>query len=221
MGEWEPFMARDGHNFQAYLAPPAGRPRGAVVIVQEIFGVNAHIQSLVDRYAAAGFVAIAPALFDRVGKNLTADYSPEGFAIGRGYAAQLKRQDVLADLAAAINVVRHAGRVALIGFCWGGTMTWVGARTLPIACAVGYYVSRIGENLDDVPAVPMMLHFGARDSNIPLSDVDKTRQRFPRGIFHIYPADHGFNCDARANYDAPSAMLAWERTQEFLAQNVG
>ena len=221
MGDWDPFMARDGHNFQAYLAAPAGKPRGAVVIVQEIFGLNAHIQSLVDRYAAAGFVAIAPSLFDRVGRNLTAEYSPEGVTIGRGYVTQLKRVDVLADLAASINVVRHAGRVALIGFCWGGTMTWIGARTLPIACAVGYYVSRIGENLDGVPAVPMMFHFGERDIHIPLSDVEKARQLFPRGIFHIYPADHGFNCDERASYDAPSAALAWERTQEFLAQNVG
>jgi carboxymethylenebutenolidase len=221
MGEWDPFMARDGHQFQAYLAAPAGKPRGAVVIVQEIFGVNDHICSLVDRYAAAGFVAIAPSLYDRIGRNLTTGYAPEDIPVARGYATQVKRQDALTDLAAAINVVRHAGRVAMIGFCWGGTMTWIGARTLPIACAVGYYVSRIGENLDGVPACPMMFHFGERDAHLPLSEVEKARQLFPRGIFHVYPAEHGFNCDARASYDAPSAALAWQRTQEFLAQNVG
>jgi len=109
----------------------------------------------------------------------------------------------------------------LVGYCWGGTLAWVGARTLPVGAAVGYYVSRIGENLDAIPACPMMLHFGERDASIPLADVEKARAAFPQGIFHLYPAGHGFNCEQRASYDAASAALAWQRTQQFLAEHIG
>jgi carboxymethylenebutenolidase len=221
MGAWEPLMARDGHEFKAYLAAPPAKARGAVVILQEIFGVNEHICAVVDQYAAAGFVAIAPALFDRIGNNITTGYTASDVERARGYMLQVKREDALRDIAAAVNVVRHAGRVALIGYCWGGTLAWVGARTLPVAAAVGYYVSRIGENLDATPACPMLLHFGEQDQNIPLSDVERARALFPSGVFHIYPADHGFNCNARSQYHEPSARLAWQRTQDFLTQYVG
>jgi carboxymethylenebutenolidase len=221
MGAWEPLMARDGHEFSAYLAAPAGRARGAVIILQEIFGVNDHICSVVDQYAQAGFVAIAPALYDRIGRNITTGYSPTDVERARGYMLQVKREDALRDIAAACSVVRHAGKVALVGYCWGGTLAWVGGRQLPVAAAVGYYVSRIGENLDAVPACPMLLHFGERDKNIPLSDVEKARGLFAGGSFYIYPADHGFNCSARASYDEASAKLAWQRSQDFLAQHVG
>lgn len=221
MGEWQPLMARDGHTFNAWLAAPTGHARGAVVVLQEIFGVNEHIRSVVDQYAAAGYVAIAPALFDRIGHDITTGYSPEDVQRARGYMLQVNREDALKDIAAAINVVRHAGRVALIGFCWGGTLAWVGARTLPVRAAVGYYVSRIGENLDAVPAVPMLLHFGERDANIPLADVEKARALFPQGVFHVYPAGHGFNCNMRGSYDAASAQLALQRTLAFLHEQIG
>jgi carboxymethylenebutenolidase len=221
VGAWESLMARDGHTFRAWLAAPAGRPRGAIVILQEIFGVNAHIRAVTDQYAAAGFVAIAPSLYDRIGSRIETGYSAEDFTRARGYMLQVKREDAFKDIGACINVVRHAGKVAMVGYCWGGTLTWVGARNLPIHAAVGYYVSRIGENLDGEPKCPMILHFGERDANIPLSDVEKARALFPAGEFHIYAADHGFNCDMRASYDAPSAGLAWTRTQDFLARHVG
>jgi carboxymethylenebutenolidase len=220
-GAWERFMARDGHEFNAWLTPPPGKPRGAVVVLQEIFGVNEHIRAVADKYAAAGFVAIAPSLYDRIGSNISTGYSPEEITQARGYMLQVKREDALKDIAAAVNVVRHAGRVALLGFCWGGTLTWVGARSLPVHAAVGYYVSRIGENLDGVPKCPMLLHFGEQDAAIPLADVERARALFPAGEFHIYPAGHGFNCDLRASYHQPSAALAWQRTQEFLATHVG
>jgi carboxymethylenebutenolidase len=142
-------------------------------------------------------------------------------ARARGYMLQVKREDALRDISAAVNVVRHAGKVALIGFCWGGTLAWVASRSLPVAAAVGYYVSRIGDNLDAAPKCPMLFHFGARDQHIPLTDVEKARELFPGGEFHIYPADHGFNCDQRASYDAASATLAWQRTQDFLARHLG
>jgi carboxymethylenebutenolidase len=221
MGAWETLMARDGHEFHAWLAAPPGKPRGAIVVVQEIFGLNAHIRAVADQYAAAGFVAIAPSLYDRIGSRVETGYSPEDVVRARGYMLQVKREDAFKDLGACINVVRHAGRVGMVGYCWGGTLTWVGARTLPLHAAVGYYVSRIGENLDGTPKCPMIFHFGERDANIPMADVDKARALFPSGEFHIYPAEHGFNCEARSNYHAPSAQLAWQRTQDFLARHVG
>jgi carboxymethylenebutenolidase len=221
MGNWQTLMARDGHTFNAYLAGPEGHARGAVVILQEIFGVNEHIRKVVDQYAAEGYLAIAPSLYDRIGRDITTGYSPEDVQRARGYVVQVKRADALADIAAAINVVKHAGRVALVGYCWGGTLAWVGARSLPVRAAVGYYVSRIGENLDGTPVVPMMLHFGERDANIPLADVEKAREIFPQGIFHLYPAGHGFNCDMRASYDAACAQLAFQRTLAFLHEQLG
>jgi carboxymethylenebutenolidase len=220
MGDWQPLMARDGHTFNAWLAAPPSKPRSAVVILQEIFGVTEHIRAVTDRYAAAGYVAIAPSLYDRIGSRISTGYSPEDLQRARGYMLQVKREDALRDIASSINVVRHAGRVALIGYCWGGTLAWIGARTLPIHAAVGYYVSRIGEHLDGVPNCPMMFHFGEHDANIPLADVDKARALFPQGQFHIYPAGHGFNCEARSSYDAASATLAWQRTQQFLAEHL-
>jgi len=221
MGAWDKLMARDGHTFNAWLAPPPGQPRGAVVILQEIFGANAHIRAVTDQYAAAGFVAIAPALYDRIGSRIETGYAPAERERARGYMLQVKREDALKDIAACVNVVRHAGKVALVGYCWGGTLAWVGARTLPVHAAVGYYVSRIGENLDGVPRCPMILHFGERDAMIPLADVERARALFPAGEFHVYPAGHGFNCDQRDSYDAACAALAWQRTQDFLARHVG
>jgi carboxymethylenebutenolidase len=220
MGDWQTLMARDGHTFNAWLSPPAGQPRGAVVVLQEIFGVNAHIRDIADRFAAAGYLAIAPALFDRAGRSLEFGYTPGDVQQAFGTRKQIKDADALKDIAASVNVVKHAGRVALVGFCWGGTLAWIGARSLPIRAAVGYYVSRIGEHLDAAPAVPMLLHFGERDENIPLADVEKARALYPQGRFFVYPAGHGFSCDARASYDAPSAQLAWQRTLDFLGEQL-
>jgi carboxymethylenebutenolidase len=220
MGEWQTLMARDGHTFNAWLAAPPAQPRGAVVILQEIFGVNEHLRQVTDQYAAEGYVAIAPALFDRVGRSITCGYSPEEAQRARGYMLQVKREDALRDITAAINVVRHAGRVALIGYCWGGLLAWLGARSLPVHAAVSYYASRIGENLDGVPSVPMLLHFGEQDTMIPLADVEKARALFPQGIFHLYPAGHGFNCNQRDSYDASSAQLAFQRTLAFLQEQL-
>jgi carboxymethylenebutenolidase len=221
MGRWQTLMARDGHEFSAYLAAPTEAPRGAVVVLQEIFGVNEHIRRVVEAYAAAGFLSIAPALFDRVGRNIELGYSPKDMEQGLGYRLQIDEAKALLDIGAAVNVVRHAGRVALVGFCWGGQLTWVGAGALRVQAAVGYYTSRIWEKLDRLPSCPVMLHYGDLDKSIPRERVEQVRAVFPQGTYYFYPADHGFNCDARASYDAPSAKLAWERTQEFLKQHIG
>jgi carboxymethylenebutenolidase len=221
MAEFTPLMARDGHEFRAWLSPPAGAPRGAVVIVQEIYGVNSHIRAVADSYAAEGYVAIAPSLFDRVRKGIELSYTPEQAQEGFGYVAQLKHDQLMKDLAAATAVVRHAGRVGMVGFCWGGQVTYLAAAELPIAAGVAYYGGGIAKRLDKKPVRPMMYHFGAEDQHIPLSDVEAIKAANPEGIFHIYPgAGHGFNCDQRASYHAPSAALARERTLAFLEQVV-
>ena len=220
MSEFTTIMARDGHEFRAWLAPPAGRPRGAIVVVQEIFGVNGHIRGVTDGYAKEGYVAIAPCLFDRVRRGIELGYSAPEMQEGRGYAQQLKPEQVLADLAAAIAVVKHSGRVGVVGYCWGGKIAYLAACNLPIACAIVYYGGSITPELKKQPKCPVMYHFGERDAHIPISDVDKIKAADPQGEFYLYPADHGFNCDQRASFDPPSSALARERSLAFFAKHV-
>ena len=220
MSEFTTIMARDGHEFQAWLAPPPGRPRGAIVVVQEIFGVNSHIRAVTDGYAKEGYVAIAPCLFDRVRRGIELGYTPAGMQEGRGYVAQLKQEQVLADLAAAIAVVHNSGRVGAVGYCWGGKIAYVAACNLTLACAVVYYGGSITQELAKRPKCPVMYHFGERDAHIPPSDIDKIKAAHPQGEFYLYPADHSFNCDQRDSYDAASAALARERSLAFFAKHV-
>ena len=217
MGEFTTLMARDGHEFNAWLTAPSGPVRGALVVAQEIFGVNRHIRAVADSYAAEGYLAIAPCLFDRIRRGIELGYSEADVQQGRGYRLQIPKEKTLLDLSACINVVRHSGRVSILGYCWGGTLAYIAACELPVFCAVSYYGGQIKDHLDKSPKRPVMYHFGEKDPHIPMSDVDRIRAADPNGIFHLYPADHGFNCDERANYDAPSATLARQRTLQFLA----
>jgi carboxymethylenebutenolidase len=216
MGELTALMARDGHEFQAYLAAPPAKPRGAVVVLQEIFGVNGHIRSVTDSFAAEGYTAIAPAFFDRVRRGIELGYSPPEIQEGRGYMQQLKLEETLKDLAAAIAVVRNSGRVGTVGFCWGGAMSYVAACELPIACAVVYYGNAV-KYLDRKPKCPVLYHYGTQDTGIALSDVDQIKAAHGQGEFHLYEAGHGFNCDQRPSYNAEAAALARRRTLDFLA----
>jgi carboxymethylenebutenolidase len=222
MGEFTTLMARDGHEFNAWLSAPASKDgvRGAVVVAQEIFGVNRHIRRVADDYAAQGYVVIAPCLFDRIHRGIELGYSEKEVQEGRGYRLQIPEQKTLLDLSASFNVVKHAGRVAVVGYCWGGTLAWLAARELPVSCAVAYYGGQIVSHLDKLPRRPVMYHFGERDPHIPMSDVEKIRAADPDGIFHLYPADHGFNCEDRGSYDAASATLARERTLAFLRERM-
>ena len=218
MGEMTRLMARDGHEFNAWLAAPAPGPaRGALVILQEIFGVNSHIRAVTDGFAAEGYVTIAPSLFDRAKRGVSLGYTPEDVQQGRGYVLQIPMEKILLDINSCINVVRHAGPVAAVGYCWGGTLAHLAACELPVAAAVAYYGSRIVENLDKHTHAPVQYHFGERDKSIPPEAIARIRAADPAGEFHVYPADHGFNCDQRAAFDAPSAKLARERTLQFLA----
>jgi len=221
MGHWETLMARDGHEFGAYMSAPSGVKRGAVVVLQEIFGVNHHIRAQVDAYAAEGYLAIAPALYERIGRNIETGYDIGERAQARGYMLQIRTPQAIVDISAAVNVAKHAGHVALLGYGWGGTLAWLAARTLPVRAAVAYYPGAIGEHLDGVPTCPMLLHFAARDEHVSAQTVHRVHELCPRCVVHVYEAEHGFNCDERSEWHAASASLARQRTLELLARELG
>lgn len=222
MSQREKLMARDGHTFGTYIAKPAGKPRGGVVIVQEIFGLTPHICRVADDWAQQGYLTIAPALFDRVARDIVLGYSPPEVEKGRGYRQQISTGQAVLDIAAAAAFCRHAGKVAVIGFCWGGRLAWAAAAEVPLGAAVCYYGGGIPEELPKTPKCPTLLHFGENDHSIPLSDIERLRQAYPAGDYRLYPAGHAFSNDDRPqNYDAASAALARERTSAFLAANIG
>ena len=214
-------LAADGNRLSAYLVKPAGTPRGAVVVIQEIFGVNSHIRRVAEQYAAEGYLAIAPAMFDRLQKGVDLGYDEAGMQAGIELMTRASNEGAVADMNAAIDAVSHAGRVGMVGYCWGGRCTYLAGCKTNIAAGVAYYGGGITQLLDDTPRCPMMFHFGERDSHIPLSDVEKIRRAFPDGIYHLYPAGHGFNCSERADFDSASAHLAFERTIEFFRKHIG
>jgi carboxymethylenebutenolidase len=219
MGDFTTLMARDGHEFQAYLAAPPGRPRGAVVVLQEIFGVNQHIRSVTDGFAAEGYTAIAPALFDRIRRGIQLGYGDAERDEARGYMQQLQPEDTMKDVAAAVAVVKHSGRVATVGYCWGGALSYRAACELPVACAVVYYGNP--RDTGKTPRCPVMYHFGSADKSIPPDQVARLKAAHPQGIFYVYEgAGHGFNCDLRPSYDPAAAALARRRTLEFLARRL-
>ena len=211
--------AADGHRLAACRVAPAGKPRGGVVIVQEIFGLNRHIRAVATEYAAAGYLAVAPALFDRVERGADVPYSD--VARGRALREAVKTEQTLLDLKAAIDAAAAAGKVAMIGYCWGGTLTYVAACHLSLAAGVAYYGGGLPKVLDRTPKCPVMFHFGERDQHVPLSDVEQVKKAYPLGHYYLYPAGHGFNCTERASFDAPSAKLALERSLDFLHRHVG
>jgi len=220
MGELTTIMARDGHEFQAWLSASPARPRGAVVVLQEIFGVNGHIRAVTDAFAAAGYTAIAPALFDRVRRGIELDYTPAEQQQGAGYRKQIAPETALKDIAAAAAVVRHSGRTGVVGYCWGGSLAYLAACELPLAAAVVYY-GRVGDFLEKKPRCPIMYHYGATDHAIPLAEVERVRAAQPAAPLYVYEgAGHGFNCDQRDSYDAQAAALARTRTLDFLARHI-
>jgi carboxymethylenebutenolidase len=222
VSQTETLMARDGHKFSTYLAKPAGKARGAVVIVQEIFGLSPWIVRTADSYAADGYLCVAPALFDRVRRNLVLGYSPPELEQGMGYRRQIDTAKAVLDIGAAAAMARHAGKVAVIGYCWGGMLTWAAASELPLGAAVCYYGAGIPKLLPKVPACPTMLHSGEHDKSIPLSDVELVRAAYPQGSYHLYDAGHAFaNEDRPDHYNAEAAALARSRTNAFLAQYIG
>ncbi|MBS0576172.1 MAG: dienelactone hydrolase family protein [Proteobacteria bacterium] len=202
-----------------WLATPGGAPRAGIVVIQEIFGVNAHIRSVVDRFAALGFTALAPALFDPVERGVELDYDTAGIAKGRELVAALGFENALAGVQAAVDELRRrdpALPVAAIGYCWGGSVAFLANTRLGLP-AVSYYGARTMPFIDEPLHAPMLFHFGQRDGSISAADIAATRAAQPAAKVCIWPAGHGFNCDRRADYDADSAAQALAVTLEFLA----
>ncbi len=222
MGEQLRLTASDGHSFSAYRAGPAGPRKAGLVVIQEVFGVNAHIRDVADRFAAVGYESLAPALFDRVRAGVELDYTPEGIAEGRELASAIGWDWPAQDIAAAAAALSPAGKVGAVGYCWGASWTWVAASRLGLDCAVCYYGRHIAAMLEQAPRGPVLMHFGADDASIPPEDVEKIRAAYPDIPVHVYPgAGHGFNCDCRADYNPEAAALALERTLEFFARYLG
>jgi carboxymethylenebutenolidase len=220
MGTILQITAADGHTLDAYLAEPAGAPRGGLVVVQEIFGVNSHIREVADGFAREGFKVIAPALFDRLERGVDLGYDSATIERGRGLAMRIPPEQLMADVAAAIDALK-LDRVGIVGYCLGGSIAWRAAATLPVKAAVAYYGGNIAKLLDQAPRCPLIAHFGAKDEYIPLSDVEAIKARYPSVPVYIYDADHGFNCDHRGSHDEKAAKLALERTLAFFHEHLG
>jgi carboxymethylenebutenolidase len=213
--------AADGHKPGAYYAAPADGSQSAVIVIQEIFGVNSHIRSVADDFASEGFHAVAPALFDRVEPGVELSYNAEDTQRGMRMATKIGMENALQDVAAAFDYARAelgCVKAGVVGYCFGGSLAWLAATRLGPAAAVGYYGGRITQYLSERPLCPVMLHFGWNDPHIPPTEIDKIRLSYPELPIYMYRAGHGFNCDQRKDYEPESAKLARERTLEFLGK---
>ena len=223
MGKHFSLTAADSHQLGAYRADPKGAPKGGIVVIQEIFGVNKHIRNVCDRFADEGYVAVAPALFDRQIKDYQSGYTPPEIEKSRSYIAKPDWDAMLRDTDAAIKEIKSAGPVAIVGFCMGGSVAFLAATRLSgLSAAVAYYGGAIVKFADEKPKCPVQMHFGETDHGIPMSDVEIVKQK--RGgdcEIYTYPdAGHGFHCDERGSFHKGSADLAYQRTSAFLAKHM-
>jgi carboxymethylenebutenolidase len=228
MSEWIKLKAEDGHELSAYVARPAGEAIGALVLVQEIFGVNAHIRSVADGYAKDGFLVVAPAIFDRFEPGVQLTYAPDDMKRAFGFYGMLKPETTLLDVAAAYEVAKEAGKgIGVIGYCYGGLTSWLVATRgenlkMQPSCCVGYYAGGIGSVATEEPSCPVMLHFGAEDSHIGADQVEAVRAAHPEVEIFVYEgAGHAFNRDVDPNsYNPAAAKLARERSLAFLKAHI-
>jgi carboxymethylenebutenolidase len=221
LGKQLSLTTSDRHQLGAYRAEPSGTPKGGIVVAQEIFGVNSHIRNVCDRLAAAGYVAVAPALFDRFVRDFESGYSPDEVAHARAYLGKIDWGRMLLDIEAGMNEVKSAGPVGVVGFCMGGSIAYLAATRLTgLSAAVAFYGGQIVKYADEKPKCAVQMHFGETDASIPLSDVEIIRQKRPDTEIYIYSAGHGFNCDERSAFHEPSAKLAWQRTLDFLGKHM-
>ena len=228
MGQFIHLKAADGFSVPAYLAQPSDKAKAAIVVIQEIFGVNSHIQAVTDRFAAQGYLAIAPAMFERVTPGVNLGYQPDDVTAGSGLkaaATDLPSPGVMQDIQAAIDyaALQTGGKVGIIGFCWGGLLTWQSACTLEgISAAAPYYGGGMTapSEIARQPKCPVMAHFGEKDSYIPMDGVQAFAAAHPGVAVHTYDADHGFNCDQRGSYNQAAADKARERTLAFFADKL-
>jgi carboxymethylenebutenolidase len=224
MGEMISLTAEDGFKLGAYRATPSGKPRGGLVVVQEIFGVNSHIKQVTDGFANDGYLALAPALFDRVERGFESGYQPSDIERGRAVRGKLQLDQVVMDVRAAVKELGKSGqKVGVVGYCFGGFVAWLSATRIDaVAAAVGYYGGGIADTANEAPKCPVMLHFGETDASIPKEHYEKVMKAHPKIPVYVYAgAGHGFSCDQRGSYHEASARLARERTIEFFGKHVG
>jgi carboxymethylenebutenolidase len=221
MGETIQLKSADGFSFSAYIAGPANATKG-VVVVQEIFGVNHHIRSMADRFAAEGYAVVAPAVYDRVQREVELGYTQADIDKGREIRMKLSDADLMKDIEAAAG--RLAGKkLGIVGYCFGGTVAWWGAtRTTKFLAASCWYGGGIPGTKNETPHCAVQMHFGEKDASIPMTDVDAVRAAQPKVEVYVYEgAQHGFGCDERASYSKPDYELAQKRTLEFFAKHLG
>jgi carboxymethylenebutenolidase len=222
MGKAIELKAKDGFILGGYRADPTGAPKGGLVVIQEIFGVNQHMRSVCDRFAEQGYLAISPAVFDRAKRGVELGYDKASIDEGVKLRAGLDLDKTLLDVQAAIDAAKQGGKVGVVGYCWGGSLAFLAATRLSgLACAVGYYGGMIAKHADEKPKVPVMLHFGEKDHGIPMTDVDAVKKTRPEVEVFTYNADHGFSCDERASFDRAAHQLALERTIGFFQKHLG
>ena len=221
MGENVRLTAEDGFELGAYRAEPEGEARGSIVVIQEIFGVNAHIREVADGFAANGYIALAPAIYDRVEPDFEVGYTPDDMTRGRDVRAEAGWDGPMSDIAAAVKALD--GKIGTVGYCWGGTLSFLaGTRIEGVACSVVYYGGQIIPYKDEKANCPVLMHFGDLDQSIPMADVDAIRAAQPDAGIHVYEgADHGFNCDHRGTHEPNAQKLARERTMAFYAEHLG
>lgn len=216
--------AADGHELGAYRAEPTGTPRGAIVVIQEIFGVNSHIRDICDRLAAEGYVAIAPALFDRIERGFTSGYTPEEVEHARSFIMDADWDAFARDTEAACKAVADVGKIGITGFCMGGTVAFLAATRIDgLAASSGFYGGKIDVFAAETPRCPVQLHYGSEDHGIPMDNVDRVRAARSGDceIFVYEGAGHGFHCDQRGSFDPEASKVAWQRTLDLFAREVG
>ena len=213
--------AADGHAFDAWRADPTGDTKGSIVLLHAVYGLTSHIGDVCRMFADGGYAAIAPALYDRVGKDMVHPYSAAGVEAGRGSYGKLSEGEILADVAACVAALRPAGRVAVSGFCTGGTWAWISAAALDVDAAVIFYGSQIPDHLERTPRCPTLLHYGDRDRVVPMPDVEKIRAAHPDIPLHVYPGgQHAFFNPEQAGHDRAAAATALARSLAFLGLHV-
>ena len=220
MGETIQLKAADGFSVSAYTAGPANATKG-VVVVQEIFGVNHHIRDMADRFAAAGYAVVAPAVYDRVERGFEVGYTPDDIAKGRDVRMKLNDADLMKDIEAAAAHL-SGKKLGIVGYCFGGTVAWWGAtRSNVFAASSCWYGGGIPGSKNETPHCPVQMHFGEKDASIPMTDVDAVRAAHPKVEVYVYQgAQHGFGCDERGSYSKPDYDLAQQRTLDFFAKHL-
>ena len=222
MGKNLTLTADDNHCFGAYRAEPVGGAKGGIIVIQEIFGVNEHIRQICDGFSADGYVAIAPALFDRSeSKDCQLGYTPDDIAAGREIMQAFSWDLCMKDIQAVVNVMKTENlRVGTVGYCWGGSISYLCSTRLPVQASVVYYGGQIMPYIDEKEGCPLLMHFGEHDAGIPLENVNSIGEAHPDAVVHIYDADHGFNCDHRVQYNEFAAVLARTRSMELFDQHL-